>query len=128
MFYFTPCGRFCTSSFYVLGDGAFNLLPLGDPVLDETLAEVHDKNMFDEHLGLKMEAMESAAARQSMGEENVTVSTSVSGVNVSTSTSTSQLHTKTELTTSSSKSTTGDGKSHYQDIVLITQSTDMIYE
>jgi len=29
------------------------LLPFIDPVLDETLAEEHDKNMFDEHLGLK---------------------------------------------------------------------------
>lgn len=36
-------------------DGAFSLLAFSDPALDETLAEIHDKNMFDEHLGLKKE-------------------------------------------------------------------------
>lgn len=38
--------------------GTDELLGLSDTVLDETLAEDHDKNMFDEHLGLKKEADE----------------------------------------------------------------------
>lgn len=42
-------------------DPHFNLLPFPHPVLDETLAEEHDKNMFDEHLGLKKEAEDKAA-------------------------------------------------------------------
>ena len=40
-------------SIHVTGaDGSFNLLEYADPDLDLTLTEDHDKNMFDEHLGL----------------------------------------------------------------------------
>ena len=42
----------------------FNLIGFPDPVLDETLAEDHDKNMFDEHLGLKKEMDESSQSCQ----------------------------------------------------------------
>jgi hypothetical protein len=34
-------------------DGSFNLLEYADADLDHTLIEEHDKNMFDEHLGIK---------------------------------------------------------------------------
>ena len=34
-------------------DDSFNLLEYADPELDETLNEPHDKNMFDEHLGVQ---------------------------------------------------------------------------
>ena len=34
-------------------DDSFNLLEYADPELDETLTEPHDKNMFDEHLGVQ---------------------------------------------------------------------------
>lgn len=55
-------------------DGAFNFIGFSDPVLDETLAEDHDKNMFDEHLGLKKESDEFEQSSQigpAVGDENV---------------------------------------------------------
>ena len=44
-------------------------------MLDETLAEIHDKNMFDEHLGLMKEAedlmmQEKAAKEEATSTEN----------------------------------------------------------
>lgn len=45
-------------------DDPFSLLAFNDPVLHETLAEIHDKNMFDEHLGLKKEIQEEVSSEQ----------------------------------------------------------------
>lgn len=57
-------------------DPHFNLLPFPHPVLDETLAEEHDKSMFDEHLGLTKEAEDkSALAKPDKPETSITTST-----------------------------------------------------
>ena len=42
----------CVTSLCSGADGTFNLLEYADPELDDTLAEEHDKSIFDEHLGL----------------------------------------------------------------------------
>lgn len=90
---------------FFVGDGTL-LLPLGDPVFDLTLAEVHDKNMFDQHLGL-MKEEEGAVGGQPQGsvdQETSSTTGSVGSQSKTSITKPSERTTKTEPKESPSQS------------------------